>query len=809
MPENNNRKNNRNKGKPEIFAAPPAVEETPALPEVLPVMPVRGMVLFPDMILPLLVTETRDTSLVNQVLLGDRFLALAPFFGENENEVKSEELYEFGCAGVILKMLKIPDGSVRLLVQGIRRLKLEKYLQQKPFFIAQTRQFDDVLEDGMKLDALHRSVRDQFTRLIELLPQAPEEVRVAAVNITHPGRFADLVAANINLSLQERCMILGEPNVRARLEKVSALIGRELQIVELGSKIQEDVKEKIGKGQREYFLREQLKTIRRELGEDDDAALEVEELKEALAKARLPEEAKKEADRELKRLERMQPGSAEYTVVRTYLDWMATLPWSKKTDDRLDIPGARKILDEDHYDLTKVKDRIVEYLAVRKVHPKGRSPILCFSGPPGVGKTSLGRSIARAMGREFVRISLGGVRDEAEIRGHRRTYIGALPGRILQGLRKAGTNNPVFMLDEIDKLTSDLRGDPSAALLEVLDPEQNNSFSDHYLDVAFDLSQVIFITTANQLDTIPPPLRDRMEILQIPGYSEEEKMQIARRHLLPRVLSEHGVDRNRIRIDASAVRKIIGEYTREAGLRNLERSLATVVRKLVVKIASGKRGVFKVGAPDVKKYLGAKTYFDQNVSRAEMPGVAVGLAWTATGGDVLFIESAKMAGKKHLELTGHLGDVIKESAQAALSWTRSHAAELGVQDNFFEDADIHIHFPEGAMPKDGPSAGITLVASLVSLLTKKSIAPRLAMTGEITLRGKVLPVGGIKEKMLAARRAGIRKVIIPAANIHDLDELPPEVKRDLEFHPIHEISEMLPVAFPEKKPHRKKAIRRI
>ncbi|MBN2713859.1 MAG: endopeptidase La, partial [Planctomycetes bacterium] len=520
-----------------VIAGENGDDKEPKIPDTLPVLPARDAVLFPDMILPLVVTTDRDTKLVDHVLLNGRFLALVPMNKETDGPPSTDDMFTHGTAAVVLKMLKFPDDSVRILVQGLKRLKIKKYVQQDPFFIANTKLLEDkVPQRSVRLDALHHSIREQFHKFVNLLPQFPEEVRVASVNITEPGRFADLVASNINISMAERCMILEEDDIRLRLEKLSLLLGRELQIVELGSKIQQDVKSKIDQGQREFFLREQLKAIRHELGEDDDARVEVEELHKQLAEAKLPEEARKEADRELKRLERMQPGSAEYTVSRTYLDWMISLPWQKMTEDRLDVVKARKILDSDHYDLTKVKDRIIEFLAVRKIHPEGRSPILCFAGPPGVGKTSLGRSIARAMGREFVRISLGGVRDEAEIRGHRRTYIGALPGRIIQGLRKAGTRNPVFMMDEIDKLVSDFRGDPSAALLEVLDPEQNNAFSDHYLDAAFDLSQVIFITTANQIDTIPAALRDRMEILNIPGYAEEEKFQIAKKHLIPRIL---------------------------------------------------------------------------------------------------------------------------------------------------------------------------------------------------------------------------------------------------------------------------------
>ena len=682
------------------------------------------------------------------------------------------------------------------MIQGLKRIRVETILQRQPYFSARTSEIPDTLEAGVALDALHRSVRDQFNRLLGLLPHVPNEVKLSAVNIVEPGRFADLVAANLNLSMEERCSILDAANISTRLERISLLLEREMQIVELGAKIHEDVKQKINQGQREFFLREQLRAIRRELGEGGDDHPETAELEKAIESAGLPEEAGKEARRELARLDRMQPGSAEYTVSRTYLDWMVALPWNILTQDRLDMDKAKKILDADHYDLDKVKERIVEYLAVRKINPAGHSPILCFVGPPGVGKTSLGRSIAKAMGRKFERVSLGGMRDEAEIRGHRRTYVGALPGRIIQGMRRAGSRNPVFMLDEVDKLVSDMHGDPSSALLEVLDPEQNSTFRDHYLDVPFDLSKVAFIATANTLDPIPPALLDRMEILRLSGYSSEEKLLIARRHILPRVLTEHGLSKQKAAFDRPALNTVINSYTRESGLRNLERELSAIVRKLTVKLARGKRGPFKVSAKDVRTYLGPPAFFTTPPARAEAAGVALGLAWTAAGGDILYIEATAMPGKKGLLLTGRLGDVIKESAQAALSWIRSHEKKFGVKEDYFENRDIHIHFPEGATPKDGPSAGITLVAALISLVTGKPLRPRLAMTGEITLRGKTLPVGGIKEKVLAARRAGIRDIIIPADNVNDLEELQPEVRRDVTFHPVGNIEEMIPVAFP-------------
>lgn len=788
----------------ESAEAPPIIDPNhkPGTPDILPILPLRDAVLFPDMLLTHVIQDPRDIRLVDDVLLQDRFVAFVPIVNPQAETNDPKSLWDKGCVGVILKMIKFPDGGVRLLVQGLRRIRIESILQRQPYYSARTSEIKDIIEPGVALDALHRSVRDQFNRLLELLPHAPSEVKLSAVNITDPGRFADLVAANLNLSMEERCSILDLADIKGRLGKISFLLEREMQIVELGTKIHEDVKQKINQGQREFFLREQLRAIRNELGDADNERVEINDIEKAIEEAGLPEEALKEAKRELSRLERMQPGSAEYTVSRTYLDWMTALPWQKETVDSLDMLKARKILDQDHYDLVKVKDRIIEFLAVKKIHPTGRSPILCFVGPPGVGKTSLGRSIARAMGRKFERISLGGVRDEAEIRGHRRTYVGALPGRIIQGMRRAGTKNPVFMMDEVDKLVSDMHGDPSSALLEVLDPEQNFNFRDHYLDAPFDLSKVVFITTANTLETIPPALLDRMEILRIAGYSDEEKLQIARKYLIPRVLAEHGMSgkgkkKGLVTLDKGALSTVIHSYTREAGLRNFERELSTIVRKLAVKYASGKRGPFRVGADDVKTYLGPPSFYANNPVRAEAPGVAVGLAWTAAGGDLLFIEASAMAGRKGLLLTGRLGDVIKESAQAALSWIRTRETQLGLEKDFFENHDIHIHFPEGATPKDGPSAGITLVACLISLLTRTQIRPRLAMTGEITLRGKVLPIGGIKEKALAARRGGIRDVIIPAGNIHDLDELQPEVLRDLTFHPIERIEDMLAVAFPK------------
>ncbi len=767
----------------------------PDLPAELPVLTATNIIVFPDMVAPLSVSNDREMKLIDRVLLDNRMLVVAPLEREMKDAADLEAVHRVGCVAVVLKMLKLPDGEMRILLQGLHRVKLVDFTAADPDLKAKIEVIDDQIPKSVEMKALHGSLRKEFRRLTELL-QFPEEIKVAAHNITHAGHFADLVASNLDITHLERIAALDEQSVMKRMEKLAVLLARNIQIVELGTRIQEDVRQKIGDGQREYFLREQLKSIRKELGEDD-GSVELEEIKKKVDAAGMTEEALKESKREFARLEKMQTGSAEYTVSMTYLDWMTSLPWQNITKDNINIRKARQILDEDHYELKKVKERIVEFLAVHKINPEGKSPILCLVGPPGVGKTSLGKSIARAMGRKFVRHSLGGVRDEAEIRGHRRTYIGALPGRIIQGLRRAESKNPVFMLDEIDKLGNDFRGDPSSALLEALDPEQNNEFRDQYLDVAFDLSQVIFIATANTTETIPDALFDRMEVITLPGYSSVEKHEIAKRYLVPRVLKEHGMPEGRIVFTPAALDLIMRGYTRESGLRNLERELAAIVRKIAVKMASGSTGKFSVNPELVKKLLGPVRFHNEIVDRANVPGVSVGLVWTAVGGDILFIESTKMGGSKNLFLTGSLGDVIKESAQAAMSWIRSHVGPLGIADDFYDNSDIHIHFPEGAIPKDGPSAGIALVASLVSLLIGERIKPQLAMTGEITLRGKVLPVGGIKEKMIGAHLAGIKEVILPHANINDLIDLPKEVRDGIKFHPVKDIVSMLPLAFPK------------
>ena len=764
------------------------------VPSKLPVLAASDIVLYPDMIAPLSIAHEKDMKMIDESLLGDKLIIIAPLERAMEDSKDTKAIHNVGCVAAVLKMFKLPEGEMRLLIQGLSRAEIVEYLQVEPHATAKIKVLQEKVPNSIQSKALLSSLRKEFTKLTDIL-QFPEDIKVTAHNIEHPGRFSDLIASNIDITHEQRLEILDEMNVMKRMQALSVMLGKNMQIVELGNRIQQNVKERIGEGQREYFLREQLKAIRSELGEDD-GNYEIEEMDKKLDEAGLPEHAMKEAKRELNRLEKMHSGSAEYTVSMTYLDWMVSLPWNKETKDEINIKRAQEILDADHYNLKKVKERIIEYLAVKKINPEGKSPILCLVGPPGVGKTSLGRSIAKAMNRKFVRHSLGGVRDEAEIRGHRRTYIGALPGRIIQELRRAESKNPVFMLDEIDKLVSDMRGDPSSALLEALDPEQNSEFSDHYLDVNFDLSRVVFIATANTVDTIPDALYDRMEIISLPGYSSLEKHEIAKRYLIPRVLKDHGLKPSQIKFNKTAIDLIMRGYTRESGLRSLERELATIVRKITVNIAKGQKGPYRVTPELVKKLLGPEDFTNELIRRSNAAGVAVGLVWTSVGGDVLFIESTLMPGGKHMQLTGSLGDVIKESAITALSWTRTHAEELGIDPDFYENSDIHIHFPEGATPKDGPSAGVTLITSLFSLLLNKRVKSRLAMTGEITLRGKVLPVGGIKEKMIGAHLAGIKEVVLPKLNMKDLHDLPKEVMSGIKFYPVEEVDEVLRIAFP-------------
>ena len=788
---------------------------TEKLPERLPILPLHETALYPKMVLPLVVMQGDSIKLVDEAMQKDRIIGLLVAksdaataddanandkdgAGEAESDSQAfdpmENLSRVGTSAMILKMAKTQDNQTQMLVQGISRFRVKAFDQEKPYLIAQVEHLKEKGAEGKEAEALMKNLVNHFDRVVELSPGMPPEVAVMAKNINEPGTLANMVASTLNVDAQKKQVILEIDDVKKRLHAVTRLVNEQLEILELGNKIQSQVKGDMEKSQREYYLRQQLKAIREELGETDDSNVELEEYRTKVLEGNLPEEARKEADRELSRLARMHPSSAEYSVATTYLDWITALPWHKSTEDNLDIKAARDILDADHFGLEKAKRRIVEHLAVRKLNPATKGPILCFVGPPGTGKTSLGRSVARAMGRKFWRISLGGVRDEAEIRGHRRTYVGAMPGRMIQALRRCDSNNPVFMLDEIDKLGSDFRGDPSSALLEVLDPEQNYSFSDHYLDVPFDLSRVMFITTANVLDTIPPPLLDRMEVLEMVGYTLEEKVKIANRYLIPRQREAHGLKARQFKITAGALKRIISGYTREAGLRNLEREIASICRGVAAKVAQGDADVVSVAVDDVAEYLGPIKRTAETKARTATPGVAMGLAWTPTGGEILFIEATAMKGQKGLTLTGQLGDVMKESATAALSYIRSHAKALEIDDDFFSSHDIHIHVPAGAIPKDGPSAGVTMLTALVSLFTNRRIKKDLAMTGEITLRGQVLPVGGIKEKVLGAHRAGIKILILPAANEKDLIDVPEKVRNTIQFHFVSKMRDVLSIA---------------
>ncbi|MEW5912966.1 MAG: endopeptidase La [Thermodesulfobacteriota bacterium] len=754
------------------------------LPTVLPVLAVKDPSLFPRMVLPMLISDPRHQRLVDEVLAGDKIVGLVALKGETTAEqVKSPaDIYDIGVAAQVLQMAKSESDGVRLVAQGLTRFRLKELIRTEPFLLAHVEAVGDLIHEDLESKALVSNLRGLFRRVLELAPHLPSELNSLVASVDHPGALCDMVASALNLSPEERQSIVGALDVTERLRRVVTLLNREIQVLELGSKIQSQVKEGLDKTQREYYLRQQLKAIQAELGEQEAGEGEAAELGRKLAEKALPNEVRAEAERELKRLEAMHSSSAEYHVITTYLDWILHLPWQEQTEDHLDIKEARAILEADHYDLDKVKRRILEYLAVRKLNPDMKGPILCLVGPPGVGKTSLGRSIARALGRKFARISLGGVRDEAEIRGHRRTYVGALPGRIIQSLRRAGSNNPVFMLDEVDKVGADFRGDPSSALLEVLDPEQNFSFSDHYLDLPFDLSKVMFITTANVLDTIPPPLKDRMEVLEIPGYTAEDKLAIAKHCLVPRQRKEHGLSAKQLTIADAAIRLLISGYTREAGLRNLEREIGALCRWAARAIAEGEAKKVAVNKAQVAEVLGPQRILPDTALRTAVPGVATGLAWTPTGGDILFVEASRMPGKGSLSLTGQLGEVMKESAQAAVSYLRANAAAFGLDPDFNAQNDIHVHVPAGAIPKDGPSAGVTMFTALLSLLSGRPVRSDLAMTGEITLRGMVLPVGGIKEKVLAAHRAGIKVLILPAANERDLVDVPDKVKKQLSFH---------------------------
>ncbi len=761
------------------------------IPDILPVLPLRGIVIFPSQIHPFLVSRPSSLKLIEECGQTNKVIALAAQKNPEDEQPTPEGLFPSGTAVRILKMLRYPDQSVRVLVQGLARINLGQFTQREPYFLAHVTRLVEPVSSDKEIDALHAHLVSQFSKFVSLVPYLPDELQVMAMQVKEASRLADMVASYLKIPIEEAQDLLATLDVRGRLEKLIAILGREIEMLELGHKIQSQVQTELNKNQREYYLRQQLKAIQKELGEGDPRSSEVEEIEKKIEEAKMSPEARKVADKELERLKMIPPESAEHTVVRTYLDWLVSLPWGVSTEDNLDIRHARQVLDEDHYDLEKIKERILEFLAVRKLKNDTKGPILCFVGPPGTGKTSLGKSIARALGRKFVRLSLGGIRDEAEIRGHRRTYIGSLPGRIIQGLRNAGSNNPLFILDEVDKLGMDFRGDPASALLEVLDPEQNNTFADHYLDVPFDLSKVLFLTTANMLDPVPHALRDRMEVLELPGYTEEEKLQIVQRHLIPKQLIENGLGDQKIEFSEEALREIIHSYTREAGLRNLEREIARVCRKIARSITEGGTAPAVVSGDDVQKYLGAPRFFSEVAERTQEPGVATGLAWTPNGGEIMFIESTRMSGQKGLNLTGSLGDVMKESAQAALSYVRSHAAALGIQPDFYDKSDIHVHIPAGGIPKDGPSGGVTIAASLASLLSGRPVRSDIAMTGEITLRGKVLPVGGIKEKVLAARRAGIKTIIMPRRNERDLEDIQPELRKELEMIFVDTVDEVI------------------
>jgi ATP-dependent Lon protease len=769
-------------------------------PAALPVLPLKETVVFPQSMSPLAIGQERSVRLIDDVVAGDRLLALVTAKDGSVEAPSWDDIYEVGTVALVHKMIKVPDGTLRILVQGIERIKLEHRLDTDPYLLGEFSALPDVLVETPEVEALTRNVQGLFARIIGLAPYLPEELQLAAANVDDPSALCHLVASTLRtIRTEERQEILEEVNVEQRLRLVSQILNRELEVFELGSKIQSQVQSEMEKGQREYFLRQQLKAIQQELGEGDPEAAEVNELREQLDALALPEDVRKAADRELGRLEKLPPAAAEYGVIRTYLEWILTLPWQRYTEDNLDLDHARKVLDTDHFDLEKVKDRIIEYLAVAKLRNEISGQILCFVGPPGVGKTSLGHSIANALGRKFVRLSVGGVRDESEIRGHRRTYIGSMPGSIIRSLRDAESSNPLMLIDEIDKMGADWRGDPASAMLEVLDPEQNRTFRDHYLDLPFDLSKVLFICTANTLDTIPGALLDRMDVISLSGYTEDEKLGIAKKYLLPKQLQQHGLKRAQLTLSDKVLRTIIREYTREAGVRNLERRIADVCRKAATQIAKGKAQKARIDDARLREWLGPRRFSGEVRKRVSVPGVATGLAYTAVGGDVLFIEATAYSGKGRLTITGQLGEVMQESAQAALSWVRSHTEEMGLADDWFSTHDVHIHVPAGAVPKDGPSAGVTMATAIASLVRDEPVAADVGMTGEITLTGQVLPIGGLREKSLAAQRAGLKRVIFPRENEPDLDDLPPETRKALEFIPVDRIQEVFEAAFTGKR----------
>jgi ATP-dependent Lon protease len=786
-------------------------EQASSVPEELAILPLRNVVVYPLTFQALNVGQPRSIALVDDATVNKQMIGLVTSRDPELEEPGPDDVYEIGVAAAIHRMIKSPDGTIRLLVQGVERIQLEEWTDTAPYLQARVKTIPDTVEESLEVEALMRNAVDLLRRLVSLVSQMPDDLLMAAINLEDPRQLVYFIATNVRMEIDDAQAILELDSVRQKLLKLTSIMTKELEVLELGRKIQTEAQSEMEKMQRDYFLREQLKAIRKELGETDEQTLEVEEYRNKIAQAGMPEEAEKEALRELARMEKMPPQAAEYSVIKTYLDWLTDMPWQVTTEDRLDIGEARQVLDQDHYDLEDIKERILEYLAVRKLKLERRQEgeeeepidiirqeregvILCFVGPPGTGKTSLGRSIARSLGRKFIRMSLGGMRDEAEIRGHRRTYIGAMPGRILQSIKRAGTKNPVLMLDEVDKIGSDWRGDPSSALLEVLDPEQNREFRDHYLDVPFDLSQVMFITTANMLSPIPAPLRDRMEILELDGYTEEEKTRIAQEYLLPRQVRENSLRPEEISISDQAMRVIVRDYTREAGVRNLEREIGTICRKVATRVAQEAGVSVHVEADDVVDYLGKPRFYFEAGERTEIPGVATGLVWTPSGGDITFIEATRMKGKNRLTLTGKLGDVMRESAQAAVSYVRSKAKDLDIAEDLFDESDLHIHVPAGAVPKDGPSAGVTIATALVSLLTGRPIRSDVAMTGEITLRGKVLPVGGIKQKVLAAARVGIETVVLPERNKVDLEEVPQEIRDKIAFVFADRVDDVFAVA---------------
>jgi len=767
-------------------------EQKLRIPKRLPLLLLRDIVVFPYMVVPLFVGREKSKNAIDESLSSHRMVLLLTQKDMEVEEPKREDVYEMGTVALIMRMLKLPDGRVRILAQGIVRAKIESFEEEKGFLSADVRVIHEPekIEKNIETEALIRNVRSGLEKATSLGKNIPPEILIIATNVEEPGRLADLAVANLDLKVKEAQEVLEIVDTYLRLKKVFELLARELELLDVQSKISSEAKGEMEKLQKEYFLKQQMKAIQKELGEGTELQEEIKGYQRKLKRLKVAQEVREELGKQIKRLSQMHPESAETAVVRNYLDWMFALPWNNSTKDNLDLKQAKVILDEDHYGLDKVKERIVEYLGVRKLSKKIKGPILCFVGPPGVGKTSLGRSIARALGRKFIRISLGGVRDEAEIRGHRRTYVGALPGRIIQGLRRTGSNNPVFMMDEVDKIGADFRGDPSSALLEVLDPEQNFSFRDHYLGVPFDLSRVMFITTANLLDPIQPAFRDRMEVLNLPGYTEEEKLQIALRHLVPKQIEENALNNNLISFTKGAIKKIISQYTREAGVRNLERDIASVCRKVARKVAEGKKKLTKVTSQNLESFLGPPRIFKDQLLQKDQVGVATGVAWTATGGEILFVEATKMKGKGNLTLTGSLGDVMKESGQAALSYARSHAQEFGINGKIFSQYDFHIHIPEGAIPKDGPSAGVTIATALISVCSDIKVKRDVAMTGEITLRGNILPVGGFKEKVLAAQRAGVKKMILPLENKKDLIDIPKKIKKEMHFIFVEEMKDM-------------------